>query len=411
MADYKKAEKQVNVERISAIRLALRKEGFLSTLEKSLVGYGISTELYMNGVNVYIRANEKDVSQFSEDSVLKAILDGAAQGLRFDPALRQVIISGFSGVASAMVCVRGYAEMMHRVGIRLYCGVIREHDEYDYAQGDAPFIKIKPSLDKEGDVIAAYAIGKYADGTPTRLILLSRSDLNKLKAQSPVKGLWDKHEEAMKEACAAKRLGRVTAGLAEIISNLDDDYDNTLDAETPSPEEEKAEHTTKKSSSMEKLKEAIAPEKPAPKVEDDSIKGKIIAALKAITTQEQLDEAASKYRSVIGGYKTSDIAAFNELCQAVQDAKDRIAVPHDTETGEVIEDMPPAPPLEAYEGDTEVFSKLDDSVEILLRGHSTLPDGMTSLGVIRASRAGNPVTKEIDLGFNDDSAEQDGDLF
>jgi len=91
-----------------------------------------------------------------------------------------------------------------------------------------------------------------------------------------------------------------------------------------------------------------SPEKPAPKVADNS-KNEIITALKAVTKQEQLDEAAAKYRASIASYKKTDLDVFNELCQAVQDAKDRIDTPHDSETGEVIEDMPPTPPVEAYE--------------------------------------------------------------
>lgn len=87
------------------------------------------------------------------------------------------------------------------------CQVVHSRDQFEYELGDDPYIKHRPSLEKDpGPVIAAYSVATLPNGEKSREIMsIWQIEKHRAMSKQPNGGLWTFHFD---EACR-KTVGRV----------------------------------------------------------------------------------------------------------------------------------------------------------------------------------------------------------
>jgi recombination protein RecT len=108
--------------------------------------------------------------------------------------------------------------------------VVYEKDEFDYAQGDEPFIRHRPTMDSDpGPVIAAYSVAILKSGEKSREVM-TRAQIEKVRSKSRTKdkGPWVEWYEEMCRKTVARRHSKVlpmSTDLDDLIRRDDDLYE------------------------------------------------------------------------------------------------------------------------------------------------------------------------------------------
>lgn len=148
-------------------------------------------------------------------SLLGAIMECAQLGLEPDPVQGKAYLVPFWNSKAGYYEVQfipGYKGLMDlalrsRQVRKIEAHEVREHDQFDYAYGDQPFLQHKPARTNRGAIVAAYAIAWYADGAK-HFWVSERDEIEKARNRSKAKddGPWKTDEEWMSLKTAVRRL-------------------------------------------------------------------------------------------------------------------------------------------------------------------------------------------------------------
>lgn len=105
--------------------------------------------------------------------------------------------------------IQGIRKRLAEAGFDLIARVVHEEDEWDYAEGDSPFIHHKPkAFGKQGKVVGAYAIATEKSTGDRYRAVMSIEELEKVRQGSRGKNspAWTKWTNEMYKKTVAKRL-------------------------------------------------------------------------------------------------------------------------------------------------------------------------------------------------------------
>jgi len=150
-----------------------------------------------------------NLAELERSSVLRSLLQSAAMGLM--PDGREAAIVPFKGKAQLIPMIAGFRKIAGEYGWTIYTTIAYDNDLFEYEQGlDVHFrhVPVRPGAER-GDPIAAYAVGKHADGR-RELEVLTVEEVEKIRATSQTArkedGPWTQWWEQMAEKSAGKRL-------------------------------------------------------------------------------------------------------------------------------------------------------------------------------------------------------------
>jgi recombination protein RecT len=185
----------------------LRSDEFKSQVALALPE-SVTPERFTRIAITALQANPS-IAELERPSVMRALLQSAAMGLM--PDGREAAIVPFKGKAQLIAMVGGLRKIAADYGWTIYTTVVHENDDFAYEQGlDVRFVHrpVRPGQPR-GEVIAAYAVGKHADGR-RELEVLTVEEVEKIRAVSQAgqkpEGPWVNWWEQMAEKSAAKRL-------------------------------------------------------------------------------------------------------------------------------------------------------------------------------------------------------------
>jgi recombination protein RecT len=160
-------------------------------------------------------SRQPDLMACSHTSILRALMDAAALGVAPGGTMgRGYIVPRKNRQNGTMeACFdpgwRGLCDIARRSGQvkKIDAKVVYANDQFDYEEGTEQTLKHVPTLDAErGDIIAAYAIAKFADGE-MQIEVLTRSDIEKIRNTSAAKGgPWSNWYDEMARKSAVRRL-------------------------------------------------------------------------------------------------------------------------------------------------------------------------------------------------------------
>lgn len=160
----------------------------------------------------------RDAATKNPGSLMNALATSARLGL--DPGTEQYYLTPRGGKGGPeVVGITGYqgiVELIYRAGAvsSVVVEVVREHDTFSYVLGrdDRPLHKVDWMADDRGDLKLVYAYAIMKDGATSKVVVLNRRQIEKLKSFS--KGAdsqyspWKTAEEAMWLKSGARQLGK-----------------------------------------------------------------------------------------------------------------------------------------------------------------------------------------------------------
>jgi recombination protein RecT len=154
------------------------------------------------------------------ESLLGSVLTCTQLGLEPDGVSGRAYLIPYKDKCTLIVGYKGLMELARRSGEvqALEARVVHENDEFDYAYGDNPFIKHKPSLFTEpGKMIAAYAVATMKGGL-RQLEVMSKKDIDGIRARSKAKkdGPWVTDYDEMAKKTVIRRLCKYLPSSAEL---------------------------------------------------------------------------------------------------------------------------------------------------------------------------------------------------
>lgn len=150
-------------------------------------------------------------------SIMQCVYEAAKMGLEPDTAGMDCHIIPRKGEATFQVGFRGLMKLARRSEkvMQIWAGTIRQHDIWQAPGGSSPelihTIKVEDGIpwteDQRGPIVAGYACARFSDDyVQTRIVYMD--EINRAKATAHIYGgsPWIKHEAAMIEKTAIKRL-------------------------------------------------------------------------------------------------------------------------------------------------------------------------------------------------------------
>lgn len=156
---------------------------------------------------------------------LAAVLDAARLGL--EPGTEQYYLTPRKVKGKleilGIVGYQGHIELMYRAGAvsSVVAECVYEHDSFDYQPGrdDVPHHRIDWDAENRGKLRLVYAYARMRDGAVSKVIVLNRAAVNKIKASSQGSDSdyspWTKHEDAMWLKSAVRQLQKWVPTSAE----------------------------------------------------------------------------------------------------------------------------------------------------------------------------------------------------
>ncbi len=172
-------------------------------------------------------------------SFVQSAMNCAGDGLV--PDGRKAAFVRFKGAAQYVPMYQGLLEIAYRSGNfqSIEGQVVYKGDAFDYALGDAPFIKHSRSLEDDGrEIIGAYAVAKTTNGGVFREVV-GKKDLAQIRAVSRAKGgpNADWPGEMARKA-ALRRLWKwlpKTPAMERVLEHDDATYETVTAANVPGP--------------------------------------------------------------------------------------------------------------------------------------------------------------------------------
>lgn len=173
-----------------------------------------------------LRQNPKlaAAAQSNPGSLMSALMTAARLGL--EPGTEQYYLRPIKrkGVleVQGIVGYQGIVELIYNAGASssVVVEVVRANDEFNYVPGlhERPVHKVNWFGDR-GDLVGVYAYAVMAGGATSKVVVLSRTHINRAKAKSDGADSeyspWRTDEEAMWLKTAARRLGKWVPTSAE----------------------------------------------------------------------------------------------------------------------------------------------------------------------------------------------------
>lgn len=176
-----------------------------------------------------VRQN-KNLSLSTTESLLASLLEAAQLGLETDGVLGHAYLVPYynkkSGVyeATLQIGYRGFITLAHRSGRVSYVAaeLVRQKDEFEIDLGTNRHIHHRPSLEDGGEIIGAYAVVRFTDGS-TDFEFMTRKQIDAIKNRSQAKGEdspWQTHYEEMARKSPIRKMAKRLPLSPDIIRSV-----------------------------------------------------------------------------------------------------------------------------------------------------------------------------------------------
>ena len=162
-------------------------------------------------------------------SLIQACMMAAQDGLV--PDNREAVLVTFGKTVQYMPMVFGIRKKVYQSGeiTSLVARIAYENDEFDVFYGDDERIEHKPNLFSRGNMIAAYAVAIYRDGSKAREVM-TIDDIEQIRSisKNPNSGPWKDWYEEMAKKTVIRRLSKslpLSAELDDFMRRDDGFYD------------------------------------------------------------------------------------------------------------------------------------------------------------------------------------------
>ncbi|WP_020135111.1 recombinase RecT [Streptomyces sp. 351MFTsu5.1] len=193
-----------------------------------------------------LRQNPKlaAAAQSNPGSLMSALMTAARLGL--EPGTEQFYLRPIKrkGVAEVqgIVGYQGIVELIYNAGAAssVVVEVVRANDQFNYVPGlhERPVHNVDWFGDR-GDLVGVYAYAVMAGGATSKVVVLSRTHINRAKAKSDGADSdyspWRTDEEAMWLKTAARRLGKWVPTSAERLTMPAERTDTVLPVGSAAP--------------------------------------------------------------------------------------------------------------------------------------------------------------------------------
>lgn len=160
-------------------------------------------------------SRQPELAKCSQTSILRALIDAAELGIKPGGLMgRGYLVPRKNRKTGDLEChfdpgYRGLVDIARRSGQvrRLEAHVVYQNDVFEVEYGDEPRLVHKPTLVGEpGQVIAAYAVAQFVDGSK-QVEILTRREIDKVKASSASQnGPWSNWYDEMAKKTAVRRI-------------------------------------------------------------------------------------------------------------------------------------------------------------------------------------------------------------
>lgn len=172
----------------------------------------------------------EEAANNNPSAFLAAVLDAARLGL--EPGTEQFYLTPRKQKGRlevlGIVGYQGHIELMYRAGAvsSVVAECVYENDRFDYQPGrhDRPLHEIDWDSENRGKLRLVYAYAIMRDGATSKVVVLNRSDINKIKASSQGADSdyspWNRHPDAMWLKSAVRQLQKWVPTSAEYRTEL-----------------------------------------------------------------------------------------------------------------------------------------------------------------------------------------------
>jgi recombination protein RecT len=150
------------------------------------------------------------LQQCTPESFLGALMTASQLGLEPGP-LGEAYLVPYGKQVTFIPGYKGLIKLAYQSGQlrRIAAHVIREHDEFDYAQGLDPYLVHKPKLAKRGEPIGVYAVAVLATGEKSFVVLsVDQVEAIRRRSRASKNGPWVTDWDAMARKTAIRQLAR-----------------------------------------------------------------------------------------------------------------------------------------------------------------------------------------------------------
>ena len=178
-------------------------------------------------------------------SLFMGLLQASEMGLEVGSGFGHAYLLPFrerrSGKKEAVLVVgyQGYIELIHRTGTTVRAVNVFEGDTFEYEEGTTPRIRHLPDLSVErspSTLKFSYAVGQKLAGGPPVMVVLTKAEVDAIRARSPSKNSsdspWVTDYLAMALKSPVRRLAKMLPKSREIAQALD--IDENPDSESVS---------------------------------------------------------------------------------------------------------------------------------------------------------------------------------
>ncbi len=197
----------------------LSDERFLNTM-RSMAAASIDPQRLLAVVG-HLLQRESDLALCEPASLLSCVLLAGRLGLDPSPVLGQCYILPFDDnsrrppvkLATFVIGYKGYVELFYRSGkvLDVYGATVREGDLFEYDLGTEPYIHHRPSLDKRGDILAAYSV-LHLENQGLIAHVMGTPEIAKFKARSRAaqreRGPWFTDPDPMHVKTTLRQIAR-----------------------------------------------------------------------------------------------------------------------------------------------------------------------------------------------------------
>lgn len=150
-----------------------------------------------------------ELLNYDPASLCSCIIEAAALGLDIDSRGLAYFVP-FGNRVNLIIGYKGFIELAYRSGrvSSIYAEVVCQNDHFEYEMGLTPKLKHTPALGERGQMLAVYAVAKVA-GTDPMFVVLSNSEVNKVRSTAKTSKVWDQWPEAMAKKTAIRRLAKM----------------------------------------------------------------------------------------------------------------------------------------------------------------------------------------------------------
>lgn len=175
----------------------------------------------------------------SPKSLFMGLLQASEMGLEVGSGFGHAYLLPFKREAVLVVGYQGYIELIHRTGTTVRAVNVFEGDTFEYEEGTTPRIRHLPDLGAKRapeTLRFSYAVGQKIAGGPPVMVVLTKAEVDQIRARSPSKNSatspWVTDYLAMALKSPVRRLAKMLPKSRELAQALD--IDENPDSESVS---------------------------------------------------------------------------------------------------------------------------------------------------------------------------------